>query len=161
MSMGSALRGGITGAMLGAMVTACSGTEVPIEPVTPGSPALEIGVSLSPTTFQQGDSTRITVTLRNVSSRRVRVTFNNTCTIVYAIRTPAGALVVPGGGGWQCDPFASRIDLDRLEATQRSFIWRGEGIPAGNYLVYGALGQEMTVVSPGVAVTVTAAPTPP
>jgi len=140
---------------------ACSGTEVPIEPVTPGSPALEIGVSLSPTTFEQGDSTQIIVTLRNVSSRAVRVTFNNTCTIVYAIRTPGGALVVPGGGGWQCDPFSSRIDLDRLEATQRTFIWRGEGVPAGNYVVYGALGQDMAVVSPGVAVTVTAAPPPP
>jgi hypothetical protein len=147
--------------LAGVVAAACSGTEVPIEPVTPGSPALEIGVSLSPTTFEQGDSTQITVTLRNVSSRAVRVTFTNTCTIVYAIRTPAGALVVPGGGGWQCEPFASRIDLDRLEATQRTFIWRGEGLPAGNYVVYGALGQEMTVVSPGVAVTVTAAPTPP
>ena len=139
-------------------LTACSGTEVPIEPVTPGSPALEISVNLSPTTFQQGDSTQITVTLRNVSSRSVRVSFANTCTIVYAIRNPAGALVVPGGGGWQCDPFASRIDLDRLEATQRTFIWRGEGIPAGNYVVYGALGQDLAVVSAGVAVTVTAPP---
>ena len=157
------LRGGaLTVAMLaGIMSGACSGTEVPIEPVTPGSPALELGVNLSPTTFQQGDSTEITVTLRNVSSRSVRVSFTNSCTIVYAIRTPGGALVVPGGGGWQCEPFLSRIDLDRLEATQRRFIWRGEGLPAGNYIVYGALGQEMTVVSPGVAVTVTAAPTPP
>ena len=143
------------------LIAACSGTEVPIEPVTPGSPALEISVNLSPTTFQQGDSTRITVTLRNVSSRAVRVSFATTCTIVYAIRTPSGALVVPGGGGWQCDPFESRIDLGRLEATQRIFVWRGEGIPAGSYVVYGALGQDLAVVSPGVGVTVTAAPPPP
>ena len=68
--------------------------------------------------------------------------------------------MVPGGGGWNCEPFASRIDLDRLEATQRSFLWRGEGVPAGDYVVYGALGEDMIVVSPGVTVTVTA-PAPP
>ena len=154
---GVALAGAIGAAT---SVIGCSGTEVPLDPVTPGSPALELSVNLSPTTFQQGDSTQITVTLRNVSSRAVRVSFANSCTIVYAIRNPAGTLVVPGGGGWQCDPFASRIDLDRLEATQRTFVWRGEGIPAGNYVVYGALGQDLAVVSPGVAVTVTAPPPP-
>ena len=112
----------------------------------------------SPTPFIQGDSTEITVTLRNVSSRSVRVNFFDTCTIVYAIRTTAGAIVVPSGGSWICDPISSRIDLDRLEATQRTFIWRGEGVPAGGYVVYGALGGDMLVVSTGVNVTVTARP---
>ena len=140
---------------------ACSGTEVPIEPVVPGSPALELSAQVSPSTFVQGDSTIITVTLRNVSTQPVRVSFTNTCTIVYAVRTIGGALVVPSGNGWACEPFSSRITLDRLEATQRTFVWRGEGIPAGTYLVYGALGGDLAVVSPGVAVTLTAPPTPP
>jgi hypothetical protein len=153
-----ARRARIGPALAGSLIAACSGSEVPIEPVTPGSPALEISVRASPTPFIQGDSTEITVTLRNVSSRAVRVNFFDTCTIVYAIRTTAGALVVPGGGGWTCDPFASRIDLDRLEATQRTFLWRGEGVPAGEYVVYGALGGDMLVVSTGVNVTVTARP---
>ena len=147
-------------AVAGLLVAGCSGTEVPTDPVAPGSPALELSARVSHATFVQGDSTRITVTLRNVSSRAVRVTFTNTCTIVYAIRTPGGTLMVPGGGGWDCEPFASRIDLDRLEATQRSFLWRGEGVPAGDYVVYGALGEDMIVVSPGVTVTVTAPPPP-
>jgi hypothetical protein len=144
-----------------ALGAACSGTEVPIEPVTPGSPALELSAQVSPSSFIQGDSTTITVTLRNVSSQRVRVSFANTCTIVYAVRTVGGALVVPSGNGWACEPFSSRITLDRLEATQRTFIWRGEGIPAGTYLVYGALGGDLAVVSPPVAVTLTAPPEPP
>jgi hypothetical protein len=143
------------------VVVACSGTEVPLDPVTPGSPALELTAQLSHTTFVQGDSVVITVTLRNVSSRAVRVNFTNTCTIVYAIRTAAGALVVPSSGFWTCDPFVSNISLDRLEATQRKFVWRGEGLPAGNYLVYGALGQDLSVVSPGVPVTMTVPPPPP
>jgi hypothetical protein len=154
------LRAAACAALAGGMMAACSGTEVPLEPVTPGSPALEVNVLSSRTTFMQGDSTRITVTLRNVSSRPIRVTFPNSCTIVYAIRTTAGALVVPAGGGWACDQIISRIDLDRLEATQRAFKWTGEGVPAGEYLVYGALGQEMTSVSAAVHVTVTPAPTP-
>lgn len=147
-------------ALAGSLIAGCSGTEVPIEPVTPGSPALELSVRVSQAAFVQGDSTRIAVTLRNVSSQRVRVTFTNTCTIVYAIRTTGGVLVVPSGGGWACEPFASRIDLDRLEATQRTFLWKGEGVSAGDYLVYGALGEDMTVVSPSVTVTVTAPPPP-
>ena len=156
-----------TGAMLAVAlgsasgVMGCSGTEVPIEPVPIGSAALEVSVQVSHSTFVQGDSTMIVVTLRNVSSRSVRVSFTNTCTIVYAIRNAAGALVVPSGGMWACEPFSSRIDLDRLEATQRTFIWRGEGLPAGTYTIFGALGGDLAVVSPGVAVTVTAAPVPP
>jgi len=153
-----ARRARIGAALAGSLIAACSGSEVPIEPVTPGSPALEISVRASPTPFIQGDSTEITVTLRNVSSRAVRVHFANSCTIVYAIRTTAGAIVVPSGGSWICDPISSRIDLDRLEATQRTFIWRGEGVPAGGYVVYGALGGDMLVVSTGVNVTVTARP---
>src|SRR5687767_15761406 len=76
-------------AMLAAatLSAACSGTEVPIEPVVPGSPALELSAQVSPSTFVQGDSTIITVTLRNVSTQPVRVSFTNTCTIVYAVRT--------------------------------------------------------------------------
>ena len=139
----------------------CSGTEVPLDPVTPGSPALELTAQVSHTTFVRGDSVAITVTLRNVSSRSVRVNFANTCTITYAIRTAAGALVVPSGGFWTCEPFISSISLARLEATQRQFVWRGEGLPAGNYLVYGALGQDLSVVSPGVPVTMTLPPPPP
>jgi hypothetical protein len=150
----------LTGVALAAALAACSGTEVPTDPVTPGSPALEISARVSHATFVQGDSTVITVTLRNVSSRGVRVNFTTSCTIVYAIRTTAGVLVVPSGGGWQCEPFLSRIDLDRLEATQRTFIWKGEGLPAGAYLVYGALDADMATVSAPVAVTVTA-PSPP
>lgn len=152
--------GVLAGVAMG-LATGCSGTEVPIEPVVPGSPALELSAQVSPSTFVQGDSTIITVTLRNVSTQPVRVSFANTCTIVYAVRTVGGALVVPGGGGWACEPFSSRITLDRLEATQRTFIWRGEGIPAGTYIVYGALGGDLGVVSPGVAVTLTAPPAPP
>jgi hypothetical protein len=145
-----------------ALTAGCSGTEVPIEPVTPGSAALELSVRVSPSTFIQGDdSTEIRVTLRNVSSRSVRVNFTNSCTIVYAVRTAAGATVVPNGGTWSCEPISSRIDLDRLEATQRTFIWRGEGVPAGSYVVFGALGADMLVQSTGVALTVIAAPTPP
>ena len=148
-------------ALAGSLIAACSGTEVPIEPVTPGSPALELSVRVSPSTFIQGDSTAITVTLRNVSSRPVRVHFANSCTIVYRVRTPAGATVVPSGGVWTCEPISSRIDLDRLEATQRIFLWRGEGVPAGGYVVHGALGGDMLVQSPGVPLTVTAAAPPP
>ena len=157
--MSRACRRRISAALAGSLI-ACSGTEVPIEPVTPGSPALELSARVSPSTFVQGDSTEITVTLRNVSSRSVRVNFANSCTIVYTIRTPAGVTVVPSGGLWTCEPISSRIDLDRLEATQRRFIWRGEGVPAAGYVVYGALGDDMLVLSPGVAVTVTAAPPP-
>ena len=146
---------------IAAITTACSGTEVPIEPVTPGSPALELRVQVSHATFMRGDSTIIAVTLRNVSSRPVQVSFTNTCTIVYAIRTANGTLVVPGAGGWACEPFSSRISLDRFEATQRTFVWRGEGVEAGTYTVYGALGGDLAVVSPGVTVTVTEAPEPP
>ena len=146
---------------LGAVVGACSGTEVPIEPVTPGSPALEISARVSHAQFVQGDSTIITVTLRNVSSRAVSVSFANSCTIVYAIRTAAGALVVPSGGTWACDPISSRISLDRLEATERTFIWKGEGLPAGDYIAYGALGADIGVVSAGVPVRVIARATPP
>jgi hypothetical protein len=162
------IAGSRTGWVIGALVVVatglgagCSGTEVPIEPVVPGSPALELSAQVSPSTFVQGDSTTITVTLRNVSTQPVRVSFANTCTIVYAVRTVGGTLVVPSGGGWACEPFSSRITLDRLEATQRTFIWRGEGIPAGTYIVYGALGGDLAVISPGVAVTLTAPPPPP
>ena len=147
--------------LVGALIGGCSGTEVPIEPVTPASPALELSARVSDAQFVQGDSTIITVTLRNVSSRAVQVSFANSCTIVYAVRTAAGALVVPGGGTWACEPISSRLALDRLEATERSFIWKGDGLRAGDYLVYGALGADIAVVSPGVAVQVTPRATPP
>ena len=148
-------------ALAGVVGTACSGTEVPTDPVTPGRPALEISARVSHGQFIQGDSTIITVILRNVSSRAVQVSFANSCTIVYAIRTAAGALAVPSGGAWACEPIASRISLDRLEATERAFIWKGEGLPAGDYLAYGALGADLAVVSPGVAVRLIPRATPP
>ncbi len=146
--------------LVASVAAACSGTEVPIEPVTPGSVALEISARVSHAQFIQGDSTIITVTLRNVSSRRVQVSFADACTIVYAVRTAAGVLVVPSGGRWVCDPISSRIALDRFEATERTFIWKGDGLPPGDYLVYGALGGDLSVVSSGVAVRVGARATP-
>lgn len=133
-------------------LVACGGGDAPIEPVPPDSDALSLTAQVSKSSFVRGDSTKVTVTLRNTSPRTVRVAFTTTCTIVYAIREAGGGIVVPSGGAWFCPQAQSRIDLGPSEATQRVFTWRGQGLPAGNYIVYGVLGETMEVMSSGVAV---------
>ena len=113
---------------------------------------LEISVLVSKAEFVRGDSAVILVTLRNPSSETVRMTFTNTCTIVYGIRSAGGPIVVPSGGEWLCAPAVIRIDLDPLEAEQRRFVWKGLSAPAGDYLVFGALGHDMAFASTPVAV---------
>jgi hypothetical protein len=138
-----------------AFVAACEGREVPVELVPRESPSLEITVAVTKPEFVRGDSTDIVVTLRNLSPRPVRIDFRTTCTIVYAIRTPNGDLVEPGGDGWNCPPFFSRLELGNLGGIQRVYRWKATGLPNGEYLVYGALGDRMDVVSEPVTVRVT------
>ena len=128
-----------------------SGDNVTGTPIPPGSDRLELNVAVNKIEFARGDSARITVTLRNISADRVRVNFQNSCTIVYGIREAGGAIVVPSGGTWGCVPTATRIDLDPSEITQRSFIWKGVNATAGDYLVFGALGDQMDEVTAPVA----------
>jgi hypothetical protein len=139
------------------LVIGCGGGSS-VEPIPPDSSELSLTVQVTKTNFVRGDSTRITVTLRNITRRDVRVTFPTTCTIVYAIRLVGNGIVVPSGGTWGCPAAISRIDLGPSEATQRTFTWKGEGLPAGDYLVYGVLGETMATMTTGIAVTLVEAP---
>jgi hypothetical protein len=135
-----------------------SGDNVTGTPIPPGSERLELNVAVNKIEFARGDSARITVTLRNISVDRVRVNFENSCTIVYGIRVAGGAIVVPSGGTWGCVPGATRIELDPSEFTQRSFIWKGVNAAAGDYLVFGALGDQMDEVTAPVALRLVDSP---
>jgi hypothetical protein len=145
--------------MAGTLVTVVAATTIgcgggsSVAPIAPDSPELSLSVQVSKSSFVRGDSTKITVTLRNVSEHDVRVRFPTTCTILYAIRVDGGAIVLPSGGVWSCPAVASRIDLGPSQATQRTFTWKGEGLPAGSYVVYGALGETMATMTAGVGVT--------
>jgi hypothetical protein len=144
--------GGIALAAVVAAAVACGGGGGPTE-ARPGSERLNLAVSVSTNEFVRGDSAVIVVSLRNVSIERVRVYFETVCTIVYGIRRAGdGVIVEPAGGTWTCAPFENHIDLDPDQITQKVYVWKGVGIPEGDYEIFGVLGNTMDETTAPVAV---------
>lgn len=87
-----------------------------------------------------GDSSTVTMRLSNVNAEPVRLEFGSTCQILPYIETPAGAVRVPGGGGWICG------------AAFTSLVVPGNGVVTSTLVVRAvdrAEGLTGAVLTPG------------
>jgi hypothetical protein len=125
----------------------------------PGS--LQVSVRTSRAVIAPGDTTQITVTVRNLSAKPV--TFNSNCTISFQVRPVGDTTNVANRGPIFCLAFIDAVTLGPLESYTSGFRWNAmrrlcQGttcaavpVPAGDYRLTGSLDG---LVSPAVPLTV-------
>lgn len=84
---------------------------------------LQLGITVSPTRIQVGDSARVTVTLTNRSDAPITLHFGSGCQLHYEVRTPAGDSVPPEGGGHACTQALTSLSLQPGETSAQHFRW--------------------------------------
>ena len=131
-----------------------------------GSPVpLQVSVAARPDMLAPRDTTRIDVTIRNISPRAV--TFNSNCTISFQVRAVGDTTDVANPGPIFCLAFIEAVTLAPFESYTSRFQWNAmqrscEGttcvllpVPPGDYRLTGSLYHEGDGLrSPAVRLTI-------
>ncbi len=122
--------------------TACSGA------VGPRDGPLHLSVGVERPTIKMGDSTAVTITLRNLSSHPVTFTTGGCVLVPYIAAQTTGQIVYPSGGSWICTANLIRITLASGRTENRRFVVLATAPPVpigaaaltrGHYLIYATL----------------------
>lgn len=129
-------------AALSGILAACSSA------VGPRDGPLQLSVHVERPTIQLGDSTAVTITLRNISSGPVTFTTGGCVLLPYIAAQTTGEIVYPSDGSWVCTLNLVRKTLGPGGTESQRLIVRGADAPApfgapalgrGQYLIYATL----------------------
>ena len=127
---------------ISAILAACSSTVEPLDG------PLHLTVHVERPTIQLGDSTAVTITLRNISPRPVTFTTGGCVLLPYITAQTSGEIVYPSNGSWVCTLNPVRKTLASGDTESQRLTVRGADAPApfgaaalgrGHYLVYATL----------------------
>jgi len=141
----------ITALITGVLLMAGCGTDATsprsIRQVTElGGLRLELDVERA--AIPVGDSSTLTMRLRNLTAEPVRLTFGSSCQIMPYIENAAGAVQYPGGGAWGCAAVITSLDVPAGGTVTRTLLVRGvaqsdgvrgSSLPPGRYRAYAVL----------------------
>jgi hypothetical protein len=109
---------------------------------------LELDLVLDRTVIAVGDSSEVTMRLRNLRDEPRRLRFGSGCQIMPYIERTEGTIQMPGGGHWTCTAVLTTLDVPALGSVTRSFVVRGvehasdasgRSLPPGGYRAYAVL----------------------
>lgn len=112
---------------------------------TSGPGALQLTVAVAQRAIEVGDSTTVTMSLRNNGIDPITVTTGGCFILPYIARAGSGELVYPSGGGWGCLAVMRSVTLGPGQSETQQYIVRGgaaapsPSLGPGDYVLYATL----------------------
>ena len=110
-----------------------------------GPETLQLSVAVGKSAIEVGDSTWVTIRLRNGGVKPITITTGGCFILPYIARETTGEVVYPRGGGWGCLAVMRSITLGPGQSeTEQYKVRGGETAPRpslgpGEYVLYATL----------------------
>lgn len=145
------------------VIGGCRDTTAPISSTQLGANQVRLTVSASAAEIVRGSPVNLHITLVNEGAQAVTLHFRDSCQINPYIRDDAGAIVLPGVGGWACLTMLTNLTLAPAETVSRDYVWTGSSsfstgepsraLPPGKYLFSAVVPAEETTLNAAVGIT--------
>ena len=106
---------------------------------------LQLTVAVAQPAIEVGDSTTVTIRLRNGGIDPVTITTGGCFMLPYIARDPGDEIVYPGGGGWGCIAIVRSVTLGPGQSETLQYTVRGgaagpsPSLGPGEYVLYATL----------------------